>query len=181
MKCPSCSKFASLEMQDPEVNNLSLEGDGVDREISFEVRIVRNSECCGDEMKEYTFSDNADPSDEISDKIAEILSKDPEAEFDVEEDSVSQVEEGGGRYKKSYYGFTLSVKIVQIIQTRPRTKEEQDELDSIQATFRSGAAMSDELNKRRLELLATGRPRNEELGVVEISDKVAASEMDELN
>jgi hypothetical protein len=92
-------------MQDPEVNDLSFDLDN--RSITFDVRIVRNSECCGDECKEYTFNGDVELTNEIDGKIDEILKTNPEADFDVEEQSADQLEEGGGRYKKSYYGFTL--------------------------------------------------------------------------
>jgi hypothetical protein len=79
--CPSCSKFCSLEMQDPENINLECDfpetdafepgPDATDEEnqqalddfnqtervgtINAEIRIVRTSECCGDDIKEATF------------------------------------------------------------------------------------------------------------------------------
>lgn len=136
MKCPSCNKFAALEMQEPEVNDLSLNADDLDSVTAdYEVRIVRNSECCGDEMKESVFSESAEVPDEIVAKMKTIREKNPDAAFDIEEAGVETVEEGGGRYQKSYFGFTLTAKVV-----------------------------SD----------------TEELGTFEITDKIAASGMDEL-
>jgi hypothetical protein len=129
--CPSCNKFAGLEMNDPEVNSLDLN----DRTIEAEVRIVRVSTCCNDEMKEYTFNTEMELPDEIADKMTAIQKDDPDATFDVEEGSLDQVEEGGGRYAKSYYGYTLTVSV---------------------------------------------KHGDVELGTVELTDKCAASEMDEL-
>jgi hypothetical protein len=138
MQCPSCNKFAALEMQEPEVNELSLDAEsGV---ITADVRIVRNSECCGDEMKEYSFNTEVEIPTELATKINEIAEKakqaGTEADFDVEEGGIDQLEEGGGRYKKSYYGFTLT------------------------AIIKHGETT---------------------LGEVEVTDKCAASEMEELN
>lgn len=103
-----------MEMQEPEVNDLTLNADNTDLDsttVDFDVRIVRNSECCGDEMKEYTFADSADVPEHIIEKMKEIVAKDADAEFEVEQGSIDTLEEGGGRYAKSYFGFTLSVSI----------------------------------------------------------------------
>ncbi len=121
-------------MQEPEVDDVSFDLDG--RMVTADVRIVRNSECCGDEMKEHSFNTEQELPDELDKKIDAILKDDPEAEFEAEESGVDQLEEGGGRYKKSYYGYTLTVAIKHV---------------------------------------------DKELGTVELIDKVAASEMDELN
>lgn len=131
-QCPSCNKFSALEMQDAEVNSVDLN----DRTVEAEVRIVRNSECCGDEMKEYTFNSEAEIDGDLATKMNAIEEADPEAEFEPIEATCETIEEGGGRYAKSYYGFRLMV-----------------------------AIMHD----------------GKELGQVELTDKVAASYMDELN
>lgn len=193
MKCPSCNKFAALEMQEPEVNELSFDSES--RMVTADVRILRNSECCGDEMKEYTFNVEEEVGQEIADKMDAILKDDPEAEFDVEEGSVEILEEGGGRYRKSYFGFTLSANITVAKATTPRTAEQQAELEALDAKL---AAINKANNERRdfsaprvnepeadrarrIELDGIGRPVNEELGSVDLTDKCAASEMDELN
>lgn len=51
--CPSCNKFPSLEPGDVEVNDLEINEDGT---VTGSVRIALTSACCGDEMREYTFS-----------------------------------------------------------------------------------------------------------------------------
>lgn len=138
MKCPSCSKFAALEMQEPEVN--SVEIDIESKTITADVRIVRNSECCGDEMKSYDFTTEADVTEEIAEQMKKIIDNaDPDSEaadFEVEEAGLETLEEGGGRYAKSYFGYTLTVKV-----------------------------------------MCNGNS----LGEMEVTDKCAASEMDELN
>lgn len=131
--CPSCNKFAGLEMNDPEVNDLSLDLEG--RSISCEVRIVRVSTCCSDEMKEYTFNNDCDFTDEQRAVVDAILAKAPDAEIDVEEGSIEQLEEGGGRYAKSYYGYSLTANITHDGAT----------LFSIELTDKINAASMDEL------------------------------------
>lgn len=127
--CPSCSKFCSLEMQEPENQNLDCdfpetdafepdpdatkeenelteeEHAETDREgtIDYEVRIVRNSECCGEEMKEYNFGDSV---------CVQIAGHHGEGhDIDCDEDSLCETEESGSRYAKSYYGFELCVSL----------------------------------------------------------------------
>ena len=46
-RCPECSKFASNEEEDPEVNNVEIDPDG---HVTADVRIVNSSACCGSEM-----------------------------------------------------------------------------------------------------------------------------------
>lgn len=114
MRCPSCNKFAALEMQEPEVNDVTLTADNEDLDsatVEYDVRIVRNSECCGDEMKEATFSDSVDVPGGIVAKMKEVVAENKDAEFDVTYGSADTIEEGGGRYAKSYYGFTLTVTV----------------------------------------------------------------------
>ena len=106
--CPSCNKFAALEMQDPEMENLEING----TIVSCSVRIVRSSECCGDEIKEATLEmeEEIDPSTfegHLDDKHEPLEGH----ELEVEEKSVDQLEEGGGRYKKSYFGAEVTYSV----------------------------------------------------------------------
>lgn len=71
-QCPSCNKFPSLELQEVDSPE-SEEFDADSGEISVEVRIVRTSACCGDEMKEANISFEADVSDAITAFIDEKL------------------------------------------------------------------------------------------------------------
>lgn len=132
--CPSCNKFAGLEMQDPEVNDVSIYGDADG--VSVEVRIVRNSSCCGDEMKEYTFTTEADIPAEIMEKIAAIRAKDDSAEITAQDDGCEMLEEGGHRYKKSYYGYTMQVGVY----------HESEKIGSFEVTEKVEASSMDELN-----------------------------------
>jgi sporulation protein YlmC with PRC-barrel domain len=117
-------------MQDPEVNDVTL-NDERDT-VSVEIRIVRVSSCCNDEMKEYTFSTEVEIPAEIVEKMKDIPVSD---DVTAQDDGCDQLEEGGGRYAKSYYGYTMQVGVYH---------------------------------------------GSDKLGTFEVTDKVAASEMDEL-
>lgn len=88
-------------MQEPELQ--SEDFDQATGEFSSEIRIVRKSECCGEEMKESTFSfDGAVPEEIV--KAHQGDGHGLEMEFEVD-----SIEEGGGRYAKSYFGVVLNV------------------------------------------------------------------------
>lgn len=59
-RCSSCNKFTALEFQEPEEQSFDedlqlTEDEGtVVGSVSANIRIFRNSECCGEEMKEAT-------------------------------------------------------------------------------------------------------------------------------
>jgi hypothetical protein len=101
MRCPNCNKFVSLDFSEPEVENISVSDDG---SVTAEVRIVRTCADCGDELK--TASLSLEVQVDVGDHSGEGH------ELEVEEDALEQIEEGGGRYKKSYFGarvdFTVS-------------------------------------------------------------------------
>ena len=50
--CPGCNKFPSVEPDEIEVEDLEINEDGV---VTGSAHLVLKSECCGEEMKEYTF------------------------------------------------------------------------------------------------------------------------------
>src|SRR5215831_12018944 len=183
MKCPSCNKFCGLEMQDPEVNDVTLHnadaGDDLDgASVTVEVRIVRNSECCGDECKEYTFDTEVDVPQDIINEMKKARETDPEVEFSVEETSTDMTEEGGHRYKKSYYGFSMTVTVYAETSTTPRTEAENAELAKLNAVDYINRSAADKA--RISELTLIGRPKANALGVVTVEDKVEASGMDEM-
>lgn len=198
MKCPSCNKFCGLEMQDPEVNGVDFDASDLDSiTLTAEVRIIRNSECCGDEVKEYNFSAEADLDADLIEKMKAVKLANPDVEFEATEGEAEIVEEGGGRYKKSYFGFRLEVAVGYNKPTTQRTADEQTEFDALNAKlaaineannnrrdFSANAPRSFEPEAdraRRIALANIGRPTFETLGTVVMEDKVAASEMDELN
>lgn len=112
MRCPGCDKFASLESADPEVE-IQISQDKNGAMVSATVRIVRTSECCGEEMKEATFEPSAEIAaellkDHFNPETGEPLTEDCELEIDDGEDAENtERTEGKGRGLKSFYGFQL--------------------------------------------------------------------------
>lgn len=119
-KCPSCNKFCAMEMQEPEVQDFSLdnkvENGIVILLVTGQIRIVRTSECCGDEIKEANF-DFADEF-EIEGHVGEGH------EFEIEEGDVNPIEEGGGRYQKSFFGVDWTPHITCSCGEEVKTKED---------------------------------------------------------
>ena len=107
-RCPDCNKFVGLEMQDPETEDIEISADAEGVALSQSVRIVRNCAECGTEMKSADL--------ELTDNVTweEMGLKAPPEGYgkvEVEETGVEQIEEGGGRYKKSFFGATVAYKI----------------------------------------------------------------------
>ena len=173
--CPSCGKLCSLDTQEPEVNEISLSEDG--QNVTYDIRVARNSACCGDEMKEYTFNNDVEVPDDIRKQIEALLETNPEAEVEVEEDGFDVLEEGGSRYQKSYYGFSGSIKFVSYTPGPGLTDEEAAELKELTPNTKK----NEQEYARMRELFAKTKPIPHELGIMEVSDKVAASDFEELN
>lgn len=92
-RCESCQKFAALETQEPEIDGYEVNEDGV---VTVSARLVRSCADCGGEMKETNFD---------LEGTVEDLCACKKRELDVEEaESPEIIEEGGGRYAKSFYG-----------------------------------------------------------------------------
>ena len=133
MRCPDCNKFVSLEMGDPEVASLEISEEG---NVLVEISIVRNCADCGTELKRADLSIEHDLSEETlahlkeshpaayrkmtgekapvetdapaAESAAETETEEDEVDFDISEDGVEPIEEGGGRYKKSYFGAEVA-------------------------------------------------------------------------
>jgi hypothetical protein len=92
MRCPDCNKFVGLEFQDPEVNDLEYSGG----QVLGNVRLVRTCSECSQELKDAALDIEAT----VDPKWAEKHDgHDISVEFEPE-----QIEEGGGRYKKAFFG-----------------------------------------------------------------------------
>lgn len=119
MRCPDCNKFTSLELQDPEVENLDVSVDNVEDGtaqfcITGSVRLVRTCADCGMELKEATLDieqtvelgeDGDLKAEEITPELLKRLTEEaPEAEAT----DINPIEEGGGRYAKSYFGAEVA-------------------------------------------------------------------------
>jgi hypothetical protein len=114
MNCPGCNKFAALNFEDPEVQGLEVEGLGEGRfNVTAEVRIYRTSECCGEEMKEATLNMEAEIDLNENEAYCKLRKKQggDDLEVEVEEVACNQIEEGGGRYQKSYFGAEIEFEL----------------------------------------------------------------------
>jgi hypothetical protein len=120
MRCPDCSKFVSLEFNEPELEgDLDVTEEGV---VTGSVRIVRACADCGTELKEASFDLEFTPN---NDQIKDHLNPEGQSihELEVEEDGVSQIEEGGGRYAKSYFGAEVSFHVRCSCDAAKKTEE----------------------------------------------------------
>jgi hypothetical protein len=105
-----------MDMSDPELDS-ELEFDPNTQTVTGTVRIERTCSECGTPLKEgqLEMEGQFDGEDavkleahlEIHRKYTEINGGAELGVFEVNEDSVNPIEEGGGRYKKSYYGAVV--------------------------------------------------------------------------
>jgi hypothetical protein len=89
-----------METQEPEVQSLVMNGE----DVVAEVRIVRACADCSAELKEAMLT--AEAPCPLEDCRCEDGSDGWEVEGDAE-----LVEEGGGRYRKSFYGFKMEATV----------------------------------------------------------------------
>lgn len=124
-RCSGCNKFSALEFQEPEEESFEVENldhisdDGtVTATMHASIKIERNSECCGETMKEASL----EMSEEFTldhDKLEEHLVKKEDGgwawkegcELTAAADDPEQVEEGGGRYAKSFFGASITYRV----------------------------------------------------------------------
>lgn len=121
MRCPDCNKFVGLEMQDPELEDIQVEtSDPGFATVTMTVRIVRACAECGTELKEATLEieETVDLQEALKaldeGTRAKLLTEDGdwgEEVLEIEESGVEQIEEGGGRYAKSYFGAQVTFEI----------------------------------------------------------------------
>src|SRR5690242_2833252 len=98
--CPSCTKFAALNPSDDlEVEDLEINEDGL---ITGQVRFVLTSDCCGDEMKEYTFDIEHDTSGVFDGKDRFKPDHKPEDDKELEVEAEASVDEVKIKGKKAY-------------------------------------------------------------------------------
>ncbi len=100
MRCPDCNRFASLDLGEPELEELSVDDDGV---VTGTVRICRTCAECGLELKEATL-------DLVEDMVSECEKHTGEGhELVVDDTGIEPIEEAVRR--KPYFGAALSFKI----------------------------------------------------------------------
>lgn len=135
-RCESCAKMVSLEFDAPEEQSFEAEV-SMDPEtgnligdITATVRIVRSCADCSSEMKEATLELSHDDDVVLSselltgtlfpESVAHIKLNFKTSKYewldghgleDTEHDDPEQIEEGGGRYAKSYFGASIAWRV----------------------------------------------------------------------
>ena len=118
MRCPDCNKFVSFDAEEEPEMNVEL-NDGV---VNVEARIVNNCGECGTELKEYTFQNEIDVSNEVEAHAKANRKCSEGGEFSVDADGSrterTQTHDRNGkkltgpmRYRKHYYGYEANVNV----------------------------------------------------------------------
>lgn len=119
-RCPDCSKFVSLNQEEPEENSaFEIDAEG---EITGELRAVLTCAECGTEMKDTTFDFSETP-----DEIAEHLDEATKRAFDADsvEPEVHELTVNGAAYdsterysdnkyyraRRHYYGVRAEISV----------------------------------------------------------------------
>ncbi len=136
MRCPDCSKFVSLENNEPEINDLSLTHNGEGQfAVTLDCRHVRACAECSTELKSIDISEELNPTiqefdgfDALSEaqkaSIIEALDS-GEIEVDCDEGDVNVEESGGGRYKKNLITVTVGANLT--LEFTPEVTAEENE------------------------------------------------------
>lgn len=113
-RCPQCNKFVPLETElEPEEAELTGDEPG-DLKLSWQVRVVRKCGECGEEMKEATLDIEVDEVrliEGVACVDGDAWASDAHGEPEVSVEDPEVIEEGGGRYAKSYYGASAQYTI----------------------------------------------------------------------
>lgn len=183
-RCPGCNKFAGLELQEPEVNDENFDGDS--GQIAAEVRIVRTSTCCGEEMKEATLELEGDASSEIDDWIARKLEEEgldegeDEAGDDTETGEEAEEREEANRDRAE----RREAREAELREGLEMTLDVECEEDT-NRTDRHGKPITNyryQATVFKVKGTATiAAADGETVATVEMEAEVRASEMDELN
>jgi hypothetical protein len=120
-RCPDCNKFVGLEPQEPDADNLSIDGDG---DISGSVKLSLACSECGADLKEitldveYTCQEALDHADEKHDDLGEDFYIEWEIEVNNSEvtDRYQTTDRDGHliknlRYQKHFYGYNTNVTV----------------------------------------------------------------------
>ena len=120
MRCPDCSKFVSMENNDPECDSIDATISGQSIQVCAEVRAVRACADCGTELKDLSLSlekeidlhdfEGYDAlTDSDKEKLGAALEEESETiSLDVDDDGGEMSEGGGGRYAKNMITTTIN-------------------------------------------------------------------------
>lgn len=125
MICPGCNKFPAFEAEVPDGAEIDIDG----TQVTGNVRLVLTSQCCSEEMKEYSFEIDQDVSTEVLDAIkaaggtvpddnidedkleveVECTSADPEDRYENKDRYGKPIK--SARYMKHMYGVRANFEI----------------------------------------------------------------------
>lgn len=141
MRCPDCCKFTGLENQDPEVDNIEVEGFRDGFEIRISGRHVRACAECGGELKAVDFEEEFETPFSVF-KDWNTLTPEQQKQFceglatgditpEIEETGATVDESGGGRYAKNIITITVDWKLTVALPDGPElTHEGQSEIEN---------------------------------------------------
>lgn len=126
MRCPDCSKFVSMETQDPQTDGLDVDfvssgkADG-EFNVTWEATTVRQCADCGTELKSLTVdAENTIPLEDFKgwdelttaeqEELVRALDND-ECQLKIEEESTNASESGGSRYAKNIITSMVTYRI----------------------------------------------------------------------
>ncbi len=99
MRCPDCNKFTSMDLSEPEVE-LDVDDDG---NVTAEINLSRTCADCGTELKTGSLT---------AEEQVDVAAHQGEGhDLTVEETGIESIEEGGGRYAKSYFGAAVNFEV----------------------------------------------------------------------
>jgi len=147
-RCQQCGNFASYDDSfEPEADDLEVDVDS--EQIVGTVRVALVSECCGDEMKDYTFDVEHDITSEViafreKHKLSDKVLIESELSLDTEMTTRRQRNDRHGkpikhsRYSRTYYGFNSSGTMTLCAAKGKKTIKEEINVsfnDETQASF----------------------------------------------
>ena len=114
VQCPGCNKLAGYDGVEVEVNDVSVDEGGT---VSVEIRLVAQSRCCGEEIKEYVDTAEVDLAAEHTDcSAADLIGRevpdgqgsthtveDTWEEGDNDDGEADERSTGAGRFSRRYY------------------------------------------------------------------------------
>lgn len=100
-RCESCAKLVGLSFEEPEVEDEAVDKEG---HVTATIQLKRNCADCGGEMKQASL----DLAHTVEGTCASAGSEGHELSVEI---SAEQLEEGGGRYKKSYFGADCTITV----------------------------------------------------------------------
>lgn len=98
-RCPSCERFVSIDIGEPEVEELDID----EATIYCKIRLTKCCTECGEELEEAI----------LETEESEVTFCNHEGSLEIEEDGVESYDrtEGKGRGMKTFYGAIVGYKV----------------------------------------------------------------------